>query len=142
MAIANIFENIISAKTRIAQLTCNITNNQALKRLALATEGELGTDLARQKEEIREHYKDLYDENDEWQEMYECVDDVEDFCAEIDKLEANYYADLKELSLWEQNIDADITTDTTEKNELQLQVQNNQEALNTEIKSDFSFGLK
>ena len=141
MAIANLHETILNAKLRRNSLNLEITQLQDQKKLAVYSQGDLGTILAQGKTRAREIFKDMYANDEDLKARYKSYDEIPDFEEEIERITAEYQEQFDELAAWESNIDTQLTTDSAELTEVQAYIESYQTMLNTNISKDFSFGL-
>ena len=73
------------------------------------------------------------------QESY--VSTVDDFEEEIDKITAKFQDQLDELTAWETQLDAQITTNSAELEEVNAYLESYKQMLSSNIQEDFNFGL-
>lgn len=141
MAIANLHETVLNYKLRRNQLNLEITELESQKRLGTYSTADINSLLNCSKSEIRAKYKELYENSDELKEAYLDYTKMPDFEAEIEKIEALYQDQLNELTSWETAIDAQITTDSAELEEVNAYLESVQQMLSTNIQEDFNYGL-
>ena len=65
-----------------------------------------------------------------------------DFEIELDKLTAKYQDEFDALTAWETAIDAQITTASTELEEVNAYMESIKSMLTSNIQDDFNYGLK
>jgi hypothetical protein len=114
---------------------------QSQKQLAVASTADTNSLLSHSKAELREHFKELYEENEEYQLNYNAYTDIPDFEEEMDRITAQYQDQLDELALWETQINAQITTNSTELEEVNAYMESAKSMLSSNIQEDFKFGL-
>lgn len=140
MAIANLHESIQSHILRRNQLNLEISNLQTQKSLAVYSQGDLQSLFSSEKNAVRDYFKDLF-ETDETYCEYLDYTEIPDYVEEIDKITARYEEQMEELTAWETAIDTQITTDSTELEEIKAYVESYKSMLTTNIQEDFNFGL-
>ena len=141
MAIANLHETLLSYAYRKNQLTIEITNLQSQKTLAAYSQADCRSIKAQDEEELRQYFRSLYDENEEYQGKYKDYTQIPDFEAEMDKIAAKYQDEMAELTAWETALDAQITTDSAELEEINAYMESMKSMLSSNIQEDFKFGL-
>ena len=141
MAIANIHETLLSYKLRRNQLNLEITEYQNQKTLATYSQADLQSLHSADKRAQRDYFKNLYEESPELQEKYKDYTEIPDFEDEIDKLTANFQDQLDELTAWETVIDAQITTDSAELEEVNAYMESIKSMLSSNIQEDFNYSL-
>ena len=141
MAIANLHETLLSYTLRKNELNLEITQLQSQKTLATYSQADAQSLLVSQKSSIREYFKNLYDGDEELQEKYLDYTQIPDFEDEIDKLTAQYQDQLDEMTAWETALDAQITTDSAELEEINAYVESMKSMLSSNIQEDFNYGL-
>ena len=67
---------------------------------------------------------------------------IEDFEDQIDRITAEFQDQLDELTAWETAIDAQITTDSAELEEINAYIESYKSMLSTNIQNDFNYGLQ
>ena len=141
MAIANLHETLLSYAWRKSQLNLEISQLQAQKSLAVYSQGDVSSIKAQDEHEIREFYKALYEGDEEYKGKYKDYTQIPDFEAEMDKIAAKYQDELDQLTAWETQIDAQITTDSTELEEVNAYMESMKSMLSSNIQEDFKYGL-
>ena len=141
MATANLHETLLSYKLRRNQLILNITEYQTQKSLATYSQADLQSLKSSKEHEVRDYFKNLYDEDAELQEAYLDYTQIPDFEEEIDKITAEFQDQLDEMTAWETAIDAQITTDSAELEEVNAYIESMKTMLTTNIQEDYNYGL-
>ena len=141
MAIANLQEVILASIERKNQLQFEITSLQAQKNLATYSQADAQALLTSEKGAIRDFYKKLYESDESLQEAYTDYTDIPDFEEEIDKITAKFEQQLEELNAWETVIDAQITTNSAELEEINAYLESYRSMLSSNVQEDFDFGL-
>lgn len=141
MAIANLHETLLSYTLRKNQLNLEITQLQSQKTLATYSQADSQSLLSSQKHSVRDYFKNLYENDPELQAKYKDYTEIPDFEAEIDKYTAAYQDQLDELTAWETAIDAQITTDSAELEEINAYMESMKSMLSSNIQEDFNYGL-
>ena len=140
MAIANLHESRNWYTLRKNELAVEITKLQNQKTLAAYSQADSHSLKAADEEEIRKFYRALYDSDEEYQGKYKDYTQIPDFEAEMDKIAAKYNDELAELTAWETALDAQITTDSAEMEEITAYLNSMKSMLSSNIQEDFKFG--
>ncbi len=141
MAIANLHETLLTYTLRKNQLNLEITELQSQKTLATYSQADIYSLQNSGKAEIRAFYKALYESDSDLQCKYKSYTEIPDFEEAIDKLTAQYQEQLDELTAWETQIDAQITTNSAELEEVNAYMESIKSMLQTNIQEDFNYGL-
>jgi dynactin complex subunit len=141
MAIANLHETIQSSILRKAQLQIEISELQARKTLATYSQADLQSLLSSEKHSVRDYFKAMYENDPELQAEYLDYTQIPDFEEAIDKITAEFQDQLDELTTWETAIDAQITTNSAELEEINAYLESYKSMLSSNIQEDFNFGL-
>ena len=141
MAIANLHETLLSYTMRKNQLNLDIMQYQSQKQLAIASMADTNSLLSAGKAEIRDYFKNLYNNDEELQAAYVSYTEIPDFEEEIDKLTAQIQDELDELTTWETTLDAQITTASAELEEVNAYMESIKTMLQSNIQEDFNYGL-
>ena len=142
MAIANLQETLLMYTMRRNRLNMEISELQSRKNLAVMNQADVQSLLSAEKHSVRDYFKNLYENYDELQALYKDYTEIPDFEEEIDKIVAKYQDQLDELTAWETPIDAQITTDSAELEEVNAYMESMKQMLQTNIQDDFNFGLE
>ena len=141
MAIANLHETIQASILRRNQLNLELTELQNQKSLAIYSQADLQSLLSAEKHSVRDYFKDLYENDESLQELYLDNTEIPDFEERIDRITAEFQDQLDELTAWETAIDAQITTNSAELEEVNAYLESYKSMLSTNIQEDFNFGL-
>ena len=141
MAIANLHETLLSYKLRRNELNLEITQFQNQKSLATYSQADAQSLKSSEQHSIRDYFKSLYEGDEELQAQYKDYTQIPDFEEEIDKLTAKYQDQFDELTAWETAIDAQITTDSAELEEVNAYIESMKTMLTNNIQEDFNYGL-
>ena len=141
MAIANLHETIQASILRRNQLNLELTELQNQKSLAIYQQADLQSLLSAEKHSVRDYFKSLYEGDETLQEEYLDYTEIPDFEEEIDRITARFQDQLDELTAWETVIDAQITTNSAELQEVEAYLSSYKEMLSSNISEDFNFGL-
>ena len=141
MAIANLHETLLTYTLRKNALTVEITNLQSQKTLAVYSQADSRSIKAQDEEEVRNYFRALYDEDPEYQGKYKDYTQIPDFEAEMDKIAAKYNDELAELTAWETALDAQITTDSAELEEINAYMESMKSMLSSNIQGDLDYSL-
>ena len=141
MAIANLHETLLSYTMRKNQLNLEITQLQPQKTLVMRSQGDAQELCNVRKSDIRSHFKDLYENDPELQVKYSDYTEIPEYEEEIDALEAEINAQLDELTNWETELDAQITVNSTELEEINAYMDSIKSMLSSNVQEDFNYGL-
>ena len=141
MAIANLHETIQASIMRRNQLNLELTELQSRKSLAIYEQADLQSLLSSEKHSVRDYFKTLYEGDAELQEKYLDYTKIPDFEEAIDRITAEFQDKLDELTAWETAIDAEITTNSAELEEINAYLDSYKSMLSSNIQEDFNFGL-
>ena len=114
---------------------------QNQKSLATYSQADVQSLKNAESRNIRNLYKQQYENSPELQEKYKNYTEIPDFEDEIDKITAKYQDQLDELTAWETQIDAQITTDSAELEEVNAYLESLKSMLSSNIQEDFNYGL-
>ena len=141
MAVANLHEVIQASILRRNQLNLEIMQWQSQKTLATASMADINSLKSAEQASVRDYFKNLYKNDPELQELYTDYTEIPDFEEEIDKLTAKFQDQIDELTAWETEIDAQITTASAELKEVEAYLESYKEMLSSNIQDDFNYGL-
>ena len=139
MATANLNETLLFYTMRKNELALEISELQAQKTLAAYSQADVSS-IKAQDEEERRYFKALYNGDEELQEKYIDYTRIPDFEEEIDKIAAKYQDQLAELNAWETQLDAQITTDSAELEEINAYMESFKSMLQNNIQEDYNYG--
>ncbi len=140
MAIANLHETLLCYTLRKSQINLEISELQTQKTLAAYKQADTRSIKAQDEEEVRRFFKALYEEDEEYKGKYKDYTEIPDFEAEIDKITAKYQDQMDELNSWETQLDAQITTDSAELEEINAYMESLKSMLSSNIQEDFKYG--
>ena len=141
MSTANLHETLLNYALRRNALNIEITNLQSQKTLATYSQADAMSLKNAKDREAKEYFKKLYEDDPELQEKYTDYTQIPDFEDEIDKIVAEYNDQLAELTAWETAIDAQITTDSAELEEITAYMESLKSMLSSNIQNDYNYGL-
>ena len=141
MAIANLHETWLTYKQRVNSLNNEISSLQLQKTLATYSQADLQSLLSSEKHSIRDYFKTLFENDKELGEKYLDYTKIPDFEDAIDKITAQFQEQIDEQASWETALDAQITTNDTEKAECEAYMESIKQMLSSNIQEDFNFGL-
>ena len=141
MSTANLHETIQASIIRRNQLNLELTQWQTQKSLATYSQADLHSLLSSQKHEVRDYFKALFEGDEALQEQYLDYTQIPDFEEEIDRITAQFQDQLDELTAWETQVDAQITTASAELEEVKAYMASMKEMLSSNVQEDFNFGL-
>lgn len=141
MSTANLHETIQASIIRRNQLNLELTEYQTQKSLATYSQADLHSLLSSQKHEVRDYFKALFEGDEELQEQYLDYTQIPDFEEEIDRITAQFQDQLDEMTAWETQVDAQITTASAELEEVNAYIQSWKSMLSSNIQEDYNYGL-
>ena len=141
MAIANLHETFLTYTQRLNDINLHLTVLSGQKRLATLSQADLSSLNSAGKSSVRAYFKQMFEESTELQAKYSDYTQITGFEEEIEKLDAQYQEELEELTYWEQTIDEQITTDSTEKEEITAYMESLKSTLSSNIQEDYGYGL-
>lgn len=141
MAISNLKETLSRYRLQANALNYEINYLQRQEGDAIAAQGdEMSLKLACERD-AKSHFKALYEDDIDLQEKYKDYTEIPDFEYEIDVIAAEYTEKLNNLSSWESNLEARITTDNAELEENKALQESIKSMLTNNISQDFKYGL-
>lgn len=159
MAISNLHETLLSYTLRRNEINLEISNLQSQKTLATYSQADAMSLKSAQERSVKAYYKGLWEQGRTVETIssnghtnqverhyvndvdYKDYTDIPGFEDEIDKIVAEYTDKLAELTAWETEIDAQITTDSAELEEVNAYMESLKSMLQTNIQDDFNYGL-
>ena len=141
MAVANLHETLLTYKLRRNELNAKIAEWQTQKTLATYSQADVQSLKNAECREVRDYFKSLYENDPSLQERYKDYTQIPDFEEEIDKITAKFQDQLDELTAWETAIDAEITTASTELEEVNAYMESIKSMLSSNTQEDFNYGL-
>lgn len=141
MAIANLHETLLMYTMRKNQLNLEIMELQSQKQLALSSTADTNSLLNSGRAEIREFYRNLYEQDEVYQVNYTDYTEIPDFEEAMDRITAQYQDQLDELTAWEEQINAQLTTKSAELEEVTAYEESIRSMLQSNIQDDFNYGL-
>lgn len=147
MAIANLNETLLTYKMRRNALNLEITELQSQKTLATYSQADATSLHNCAERAARSYFKDLYkaDQADGGAHLYDDYIDyteIPEFEEQINKLTAEFQDQLDELTAWETAIDAQITTDSAELEEVNAYMESIKSMLQSNIQEDYNYSLQ
>ena len=142
MAIANLHETLLSYTLRKNALNLELSELASQKTLAIRSQADDQSLLSSGKHSIRDYFKNLYETDPELHERYKDYTEIPEFEEEINKIVAEYQTKLDELTAWETQIDAQITTNSAELEEVNAYMESLKSMLQSNIQEDFNYGAK
>ena len=140
MATANLHETWLTYTLRKNTLATEISELQSQKTLAAYQQGDAHSIKAQDEQILRDKYKAEYDRDASYQEKYRNYTDIPEFEEELNKIAAKYEDQLAELTAWETQIDAQITTASAELEEVNAYMESIKSMLSSNIQEDYSYG--
>lgn len=141
MAIANLHETLLSYTIRKNELNLEIAQLQSQKTLVMRSQGDTNELHLARKNDIKSQYKELFENDPELQVKYSDYTEIPEYEEEIEALEAEINAQLDELTNWETELDAQITVNSTELEEINAYMDSIKSMLSSNIQEDFNYGL-
>lgn len=129
--------------TRRNYLNLDITNLQDRKNLAVRSQSDAQVLLNARKNECRTNWKAEFDGKKTYYNDlgYKDYTEIPEFEEEIDRITAEIQDEIDQLTAWETQIDAQITTDSAELEEINAFLDSYKEMLSSNISEDFDYGL-
>ena len=118
-----------------------ISELQTTKSLAIYSQTDEQSLLSSEKHAVRDYFKGMWDKDPELQETYDSYTEIPDFEEEIDRIVALHQEKIQELAAWELNVDNQITTASTELEEVKAYLDSYKQMLSSNINEDFDYGL-
>lgn len=141
MAVANLHETLLAYTMRKNQLDLENTQLLSQKTLIMRSQGDVQELQNARKNELRSEYKTLFEGDEELQVKYNDYTEIPEFETQIEAIEAEIQAQLEELTNWEVEIDAQITTNSTELEEINAYMDSIKSMLSSNVQEDFNYGL-
>lgn len=146
MAIANLSETLKLYKLRRNALNLEITHLQSQKNLATYSQADSQSLKTLADRENRTYFKNLFeaDQADGGAHLYDDYTDyteIPDFEEQVNIITANFQDELADLTAWETQIDAQITTASAELEEVNAYIESYKSMLTNNIQEDFNYGL-
>ncbi len=141
MAIANLHETLLFYTQNKARLIDEMDRLQHERTNALYSQGDVRSIKAQDEQEIKNFYKALYDDSEEYQGKYKDYTEIPDFEDEIEKINAKYQEQLEQLTAWETQLEAQITTNSAELEETNAYIESIKSMLQSNIQEDYNYGL-
>lgn len=150
MGIAVNSETIKFLKLRRNYLNLEISELENRKQVGVWSQADAVFEKNSKIDKAKRYFQNVYNkeygigtkhEVKESKRDYISYEEMPDFEKEIDRITAEYQDYIDELSAWEDDIDAQITTDDAERQEVTAYLDSWKQMLSTNIQSDFSFGL-
>ena len=160
MAIASLNEVIQSHIMRRNIINRQLTEYSSQKSLAVYEQTDLTTWQNNQKMKIRRKWQDVYsnntttivtgsDSNPYTQTIhtynngtYATYSEIEEYQSEIAFVEAKFQDELAELTSWETQLDAQITTENTELSEIKAYLESFKQMLSNNVKNDYQYATQ
>lgn len=141
MTVANLHETIVSHAIRRNYVTLEINQLQSQKTLVMRSQADTQTLKNAQIGELRDYFKELFENDPELQAKYSDYTEIPEFEEEMEKINAKIQEELDNLTAWETDLDAEITTKSTEIQELDAWKDSFKNMLSNNIQEEFNFGL-
>ena len=159
MAISNLHETLLSYTLRRNAINLEISNLQSQKTLATYSQADAMSLKSARERSIKSYYKGLWEQGRTVETIssnghtnqverhyvdgidYKSYEDIPGFEDEIDKIVAEYTDKLAELTAWETEVDSQITTDSTELEEVNAYMESIKTMLQSNLQEDFNYGL-
>ena len=140
MAEAVLNETLLSYIFRRNQINTQIVQYQNRKTLASSETADLAEWKTARYRSARAMGKDIYTnkyENTSY--SYTDYTEIPEYIEEIDYVDAYYEEEISDLTAWETNIDNQITTLSTELQEINSYMESYKSILSENIKNDFNY---
>lgn len=141
MSSAVLLLTLQSHKLRENRLSLRIGELQSHKLLATYSQGDVRAIKAQEEQEVRDYYKSLYCDEEEYNGKYSDYTEIPDFQEEMDRIAAKYQDELDELNAWETQLDAEITVNSAELEELKAYDESYKGWLTNNINNEYKLSL-
>ena len=134
-------ETVIELKERRNDINLELSNLTAEKRDAVYEQADATSIKGHETEDVRQYFKALYEGDEDMQLQYKDFTYIPDFDREMDKITSEYNDNIAQLTVWEEDLGAQITTDSTELEEVNAYIESFDSILKNNISNDFNYGL-
>ena len=141
MSSAVLLLTLQSHKLRENNLSLRISELQSHKTLAVYAQGDARAIKAQEEQDVRDYFKGLYNDDEEYYGKYSDYTEIPDFQEEMDRIAAKYQDELEELSAWETQLDAEITVNSAELEELKAYDESYKGWLTNNINNEYNLSL-
>ena len=142
MAIAGLNLNLLELTQRRADIENEISYLQSQKNLSLYSQHDKQALQYHEIADARRYYKEQFQILDHDEDCkYESYEEMPEYKEMIDLISAKYQDELAEIEAWETQIDTQITTKSAELEEVKAWEESYKSMLQSNIQSDFQFGL-
>jgi len=142
MAIAGLNLNLLELTQRRSDLENDISYLQSQKNLSLYSQQDKQSLQYHEIADARRYYKEQFQILDADEDCkYESYEEMPEYKEMIDLISAKYQDELAEIEAWETQIDTQITTKSAELEEVKAWEESYRSMLQSNIQSDFNFGL-
>src|SRR5574344_1386518 len=138
MAIASLSEIIQSYIMRRNSINVDLTNYSTQKTLATSETSELAGWKNSRYNNLRTEYKKIFEETYKGSSSFVDYTELQDYKDEIQYVDSYYDAKTEDLTNWETQLDAQITTMNTELSEINAYIDSFKQTLSSNIKTDFN----
>lgn len=142
MAIASLSEIIQSYIMRRNNISVDLTNYSSQKTLATAETSELAGWKNSRNSNLRVEYKKIFEETYKGSSTFVDYTELQEYKDQVQYVDSYYDAKTEDLTNWETQLDAQITTVNTELSEINAYIDSFKQTLSSNIKTDFNYGLK
>ena len=144
MAYVNLQDTLLFYTQEKARINLRITELQNQKSLAIYEQTDCQSLLNARKGEVRSTYAELWNEKEEyWTDECDYTDytEIPGYEEELEKITATIQEQLDELNAWELQIDNELTTESTRREEIKATENWIKSTMTSNISNDFNFGL-
>ena len=141
MSSAVLLLTLQSHKLRENSLSLRIGELQSQKLLATYSQGDVRAIKAQEEQEVRDLYKSLYNDDEEYSGKYSDYTEIPDFQEEMDRIAAKYQDELDALNAWETQLEAEITTSSAQLEELKAYDESYKGWLTNNINNEYKLTL-
>src|SRR5574344_1397737 len=142
MAIASLREILQSYIKRRNSITLELTNYSSQKTLATAETSQLAEWKTSRYNALRTEYKKVFETDYKGKSTgttYVDYTQLPQYQDEISYVDSYYQSKEADLTSWETQLDAQITTENTELNEINAYVDSFKQTLSNNIKTDYNY---
>ena len=142
MAVASLNEIIQSYIRRRNMINLDLTNYSNQKTLSTSQTADLAGWKNTRYQAIRSEYKNIFSMSYKNNEKYTYVDysELPEYQDEISYVDSYYEARMEDLTVWETQLDNQITTINTELSEINSYIDSFKQMVSSNIKVDYNYG--
>ena len=136
--VANLHLTLLDYTWQKSMLQQEITELMSQERLYTAKTADVNSLYSARRADIKQYYRELYETNPEFREMYKNFEDIPGYERELDDLDAQLEQELAELKEKENEINAAITQKSTDIKEMDAYAETFKQWLSANIQDSFN----